>query len=117
LSRDVTRDGDSMTPVLSRSITHTGNDIDAQVNARLGIGQALPISTSIGGNNDDIADADKRSEIRIADDFSAEEEALAAMEDAPLPRPIKDVPVQKRKTPEDSLADGIAAALNKLRKT
>jgi len=134
LSRDVSRADSS--PALSRHVTHAESDQNAQVAARLGIGEPLPLPAAPAPATDATADADKRSETRIADDFPTwepgadEEEALAAMESGntsmtsrkpqrpqPLLHPPQTTSPAKRKQIEDDLSEGVAAALSKLRKT
>lgn len=124
LSRDVTRDEVDSTPALSRAVTEVYDGRDAQVAARLGIGGSLPLNPGPPTVDGNTADADKRAETRIADDFPAwepgaeEEEALAAIDSAPIPpAQTPKSATNKRAAENDELSEGVMAALSKLRKT
>jgi len=126
LSRDVTRDEGSVTPALSREQSRPDHSREAAVAARLGIGQSLPMEPGLGRADGRIADADKRSDTRIADDYPSwepgadEEEALAELSatNAAIARHAPQlVNPGKRKPAGSDVSDGVAAALSKLRKT
>lgn len=124
LSRDVTRDEGDATPARSRAAIERDETRDAEIAARLGIGSSLPVIPGTSRVGKDTADADKRTDTRIADDFPAwepgadEEEALADFEAAPAPPQRVPRPVPGKKVAaDDELPEGMMAALNKLRET
>lgn len=120
----VTRESSRAT--LSRDVTQIGEEQDAQVAARLGIGNALPFVEDPARLDPSrtTPDADKRPETRIADDFgpgSDEEEAMAALSaveaEAKASPPKAGPSAAARKPADESLNEGMMAALAKLRKT
>ncbi|KAF4549490.1 Binding domain of DNA repair protein Ercc1 (rad10/Swi10)-containing protein [Elsinoe fawcettii] len=118
LSRGSTRD--DATPGLSRDMTQ----LDRQVAARLGIGEALPIEAGPAATSGNAtSDADRRPETRPAEDVPTwepgadEEEAMAAMSAAATSRTPQEPAKRKKRPVDEELGDGVAAALGKLRKT
>lgn len=130
LSRDVSTADAEPSGLLSRESTGIQTHRDAQVAARLGIGKPLPVDAQPVSSN--AADADKRPDTRIADDFQTwepgedEELALAEMElqatsqSATLSKGSEvaaDTTARKRVAQDEDLTDSMAAALSKLRKS
>jgi len=129
LSRQTTRVDESTTPALSRIGSHIEGGRDAAINARLGISEPLPFSPPTHVD-DRTSDADKRTEIRIADDYppwepgAEDEEALAELsamgsiiKPSANPTIEQNSTTHKRKPGDDDLSEGVAAALSKLRKS
>ncbi|KAK8196752.1 ssDNA endonuclease and repair protein rad10 [Zalaria obscura] len=124
--RSLTRENTSATPALSRGATQAEERLDAQVAARLGVGPEMAMSADpIGGASNGTPDAERRSEVRIADDWKPgedEEEVFAEFMGAPsaasepkVPAPVAES--KKRKPADEDLSEGVMAALSKLRKT
>ncbi|KAI5244488.1 DNA repair protein rad10 [Aureobasidium subglaciale] len=109
--------------------TQSNIEQDSRVAARLGIGASLPtvnipegVSTSMG-----TSDADRRPDVRLADDYEPgadEEEAMAEAfapphrtTFAPKAAPVPDsAPVNKPQT-DEALSEGMVATLARLRQT
>lgn len=132
--RGLNREGSSMTPALSRDVTRgedsgathrTITQTEREINARLGIGEPIPVD--LGPRDETVSDPDQRPPTRIAEESQAwepgadEEEALAEMSAAPPARvssnSIPAMSGSKRGAPPDDLDDGVAAALARLRKS
>ncbi|PNS19795.1 Asparagine synthetase domain-containing protein [Sphaceloma murrayae] len=120
LSRNATRDG--ATPALSRGNTTA----EREVAARLGIGEELPnVTEPVETAGATTSDADRRPQTRIAEDVPTwepgadEEEAMAEMSDQVVRKPKERTStVSSKKRPADeTLEDGVAAALSKLRRS
>ncbi|KAL1305527.1 hypothetical protein AAFC00_007138 [Neodothiora populina] len=120
--RDLTRENSRAT--LSRTTTQPEHQMDTEVAARLGISSALPFAEQPAVPDEATArsGADKRPETRLADEYDPDEEEAMAMAEAAAAESLKVPPPvstlsTKRKAADDPLSDGVAAALNKLRKT
>lgn len=118
----------SRAPTLSRDATGVESDSPEPRGSGLGssILSSRPADASARVPD---ADADRRPGLRLAeqvhvDEYADDEEALAhamTAEAVPAPpkkanEPAQEAPSRKRKPDEDSLSDGVMAALSKLRK-
>ena len=136
LSRNASRA--DTTPALSRGVSRAEGDQNAQVAARLGVGAPLAASAMLNPSNGATSDADRRPDARIAEELPSwepgadEEEAMADILAAntvtkPAGKPVASTnttkpateqsSTTKRKVVEDELSAGVAAALNKYRKS
>lgn len=98
---------------------------DSRVAARLGIGASLPFVDQPAAPEvtSNLPDADRRPDVRIADDYEPgadEEEAMAEAAAASVTGPASRVAVQqpsKKPQAEEALSEGMMAALARMRNT
>ncbi|TIA35232.1 DNA repair protein rad10 [Aureobasidium pullulans] len=109
----------------SRPAQNNNIEQDSRVAARLGIGASLPFVKNPAGpsTSGGVSDADRRPDVRLADDYEpgADEEEAMAEAFAPPARtsaaPKQAPPPANKPQPEENLSEGMMAALARLRQT